>query len=1351
MFEEYQICPYTGLRSFTEEESLYFKGREEHIEQATEQLQRNKFLMLTGASGDGKSSLVYAGIIPNARAGFLKAKYTQWCVADFRPERTPFKNLCRSLARQLDIPNPNTVETELHHGFSALVDLYRNSKRFVDPESIDWQQADEKGRAAIKREAANLMILVDQFEEFFTNPENYHRGVPSRDSNLVLNLLLETSRIALEENLPIYIVFTMRSDFIGQCAAFRGLPEYIGFSQFFVPRLNRSQLQQVIEEPAVLSGNRITRRLTERLIHDITEGVDQLPILQHALNQIWHAANNGNEEMDLVHYAMVGGMPVEELPDEQVARFNQWFVSLPSEIKECYHEPSLQNVLDTHINKLYEQAATYYLTKTGKPISGKEAKAIIKEAFVCLTKIDQSRAVRNRMTLKEITDIIGRAGFSTREIGALLNLFREPGNTFIRPFITEQVESHQLKDDDILDITHESLIRNWDYLGTWAEEEYKDYTISLDFEQQLNRWVDSGKSNGFLLSIGALTYFENWYKRVNPNIYWIARYLPEEIDQKNKLLQANEVLLNAQEFLLRSARKHTVTRTIMRYGPRRIAAAVGIIALLVLSSFAVRDFYNRQNQTVLKSIHNQALNLAANPKVVYADKIELIVADLKMGQTTIDEVAAFVTDPMERIKVTSGIATLLVFQGGAEPRKEIFKSLALTDSLLESMEVKALPSEQLKDGLSKINAFRTTLEFAFYHNPAPEIAALRKKNAVRSGNWVTYILENQPKEFSDIQNFSLALENAINYNVFSNAELRSILALFSPFENQNPSVWLTDNFQRDKLLVRGNLSYGFKFNGHYQLLAYLYGALGDTERSVQCLDTLLRYSQNNYQGDYAAGVDNASHIVSAYYRNGNTGHELDEFISQYCLRKKISEEDFYARLIGWTLPSYSTTGNLNLYFWMGINSNLNLYFSSREELSFYFSKYREVVRRTLPDGDQKLFLLALSHKNEGIRKSLNKEALQSGELPVTRHFDKALEYYQQVSKPYLDQQISVFGVAATDEILVPRKFLFIYPDLKTSYNPLEPRLFFFCYLTDVYIEYILEHKLFDAFYPTATEMGYFTIWLKDYNQRMWFPRGFMVEPARFTVMQKLEQEFSKRRESSQVDLNWLYLYLGYDAQQARNTEEMIGYYRKIQPGTILNTMRSKEFGGNANGHSFRLLAQAITGLASNGNFDEAYALMVAFKKPINRSSLYAFAAVELQRRKFKGDVIQQLIDSAKAELGRVENLTTGQPHRQVLGYAITMMNPKENTSEAFRLVKNLGAKFITYQRICYSHAFYGELYGAQQNIPPLISDSDQALFLWFVLYGYMDGIGYQPEEWRSFDYYAFIPTTQWIFYIDESF
>ena len=175
-------------------------------------------------------------------------------------------------------------------------------------------------------------------------------------------------------------------------------------------------------------------------------------------------------------------------------------------------------------------------------ISDEDAKSIIRTAFICLTKIDQSRAVRNRMTLKEITDIIGKPEFGTKEVGAVLNIFREPGNTFIRPFILDDSESQTLNETSILDITHESLIRNWEYLEQWAKEEFDNYTISLDFEQQLNRWVESGKSKDFLLSIGQLTYFENWFKTAKPNAHWIARYLPEEIDQDKKLSKAKQVL-----------------------------------------------------------------------------------------------------------------------------------------------------------------------------------------------------------------------------------------------------------------------------------------------------------------------------------------------------------------------------------------------------------------------------------------------------------------------------------------------------------------------------------------------------------------------------------------------------------------------------------------------------------------------------------------------------------------------------------------------------------------------------------------------------------------------------------------
>ncbi|MFM9004430.1 MAG: hypothetical protein ACKOSR_02840, partial [Flavobacteriales bacterium] len=61
------------------------------------------------------------------------------------------------------------------------------------------------------------------------------------------------------------------------------------------PRLKRKEIYQVIEEPAQLNGNKISKRLVEMLLLQMGEGIDQLPVLQHALNQIWNEAGNGAE------------------------------------------------------------------------------------------------------------------------------------------------------------------------------------------------------------------------------------------------------------------------------------------------------------------------------------------------------------------------------------------------------------------------------------------------------------------------------------------------------------------------------------------------------------------------------------------------------------------------------------------------------------------------------------------------------------------------------------------------------------------------------------------------------------------------------------------------------------------------------------------------------------------------------------------------------------------------------------------------------------------------------------------------------------------------------------------------
>ena len=68
------ISPYPGLRPFTEEEAIFFKGRDLHIRQIVKMLEQNKMAFITGASGDGKSSMVYAGVVTYIRAGVWTAQ-----------------------------------------------------------------------------------------------------------------------------------------------------------------------------------------------------------------------------------------------------------------------------------------------------------------------------------------------------------------------------------------------------------------------------------------------------------------------------------------------------------------------------------------------------------------------------------------------------------------------------------------------------------------------------------------------------------------------------------------------------------------------------------------------------------------------------------------------------------------------------------------------------------------------------------------------------------------------------------------------------------------------------------------------------------------------------------------------------------------------------------------------------------------------------------------------------------------------------------------------------------------------------------------------------------------------------
>lgn len=586
-----QICPYPGLRPFTEEESIFFKGRDLHIRQIVKMLEENKMAFITGASGDGKSSMVYAGVVPYIRAGFFKSDYNGWLIADFKPQKNPLESMSNALAAEIDC-DPDRCYSELKQGFSALVDLYKKSSFYV----TSGDDMPNRGK--------NLLIIADQFEEVFTNVENFNQGRPSDESYTAINLLLETIRISISEKLPIYVIFTMRSDFISQCTVFKNLPEYIAYSQFFVPQLKRTEIRQVIEEPAIMAGGKISSRLIEVIINNLNSGFDQLPVLQHALNLLWKVADNGKSEMDLIHLAKIAGISSEVLGPEDKGEFDRWYNNLPAYHHKYYEKPDLNNVLNAHAGILYESAYDYFMQNADwaeKNITPDESKEIIEFVFKSLTKIDNNRPVRNRCTLSEITGIINRDNITNATVCGVINIFRTPENSLIKPFSEPgKTETQYLSGDTVLDVTHEALIRNWKMLAEWNIEEESDIKDFHDLNSQMQLWVKNDKNPSYLLNSGNYTYFNKWFKRSNPNPYLFVKYDNSKTPQRQKLKTAQYKYENYVDFLESSYSAIQAKAKAMKNRVKMViyGLLVFIVSLIGFTYWALNEKSNAEEQKV---------------------------------------------------------------------------------------------------------------------------------------------------------------------------------------------------------------------------------------------------------------------------------------------------------------------------------------------------------------------------------------------------------------------------------------------------------------------------------------------------------------------------------------------------------------------------------------------------------------------------------------------------------------------------------------------------------------------------------------------------------------------------------
>ncbi len=452
--------PYPGLRPFRREEADLFFGREEQVEDMLARLETHRFMAVVGSSGCGKSSLVQAGLLPALEEGFLSGAGPYWRMAIMRPGNAPFERLTEALLqpdalgqeRGSDATAAGFLQATLRRGPLGLIEAVQETHL---------------------PEGTNLLLVVDQFEEIFRYRE---QASSVNDADAFVNLLLASTRpspaIHTGQEVPIYVVITMRSDFIGDCAVFTGLPEKISDSQFLTPRLTRSQYRSAIIEPAHLFGGDLEPDLVNCMLNDLGDSPDQLPVLQHVLMRMWTLAGpeqpGSKKLLTLADYQATGGLSM-----------------------------ALSRHADEALSELDE-----------------EQQRIAQILFRSLCERSQSkRDTRRPIKLKKVAAI---AGVDIAAVNPVVEVFRRPDRSFIMPPVPTSLE-----DNTVLDISHESLISHWRRLNDWVEAEAKSAERYL-FLVATARYWRQGKAA--LWREPDLDIALKWKTEECPNAAWAARY-----------------------------------------------------------------------------------------------------------------------------------------------------------------------------------------------------------------------------------------------------------------------------------------------------------------------------------------------------------------------------------------------------------------------------------------------------------------------------------------------------------------------------------------------------------------------------------------------------------------------------------------------------------------------------------------------------------------------------------------------------------------------------------------------------------------------------------------------------------
>ncbi|GAW97861.1 MULTISPECIES: nSTAND1 domain-containing NTPase [Colwellia] len=279
-------APFKGLSSFEYEDSVRFFGRSKDVNRLYDDLKQNQgLLIVSGASGTGKSSLIKAGLIPK-----LEQENNQFSWAYTTPSKVPenigiIGFLFEELNKAWQIEKKGLSITELISTFA------RSPNKAI-----------EKISTIVDDKTPPCLIFFDQFEEVFSQ------------ANESIVIILKVLNELANQLKPLYIVLALRNEYLGRLLDNQALSSPVISN--VASQLELDDWQAIIHEQSAFSGITFEHdseggALDKVIIDEASKTPYALPMVEFLLEQLYLKAtleNPNATELKYLHYKELGGL-----------------------------------------------------------------------------------------------------------------------------------------------------------------------------------------------------------------------------------------------------------------------------------------------------------------------------------------------------------------------------------------------------------------------------------------------------------------------------------------------------------------------------------------------------------------------------------------------------------------------------------------------------------------------------------------------------------------------------------------------------------------------------------------------------------------------------------------------------------------------------------------------------------------------------------------------------------------------------------------------------------------------------------------------------------------------------------